>query len=203
MGDTMRRVPERTPWWGVVSSAAAPVLLIGGWTVAAGRQRGGFDSVSETISALAAHGADDRWVMTFALAGLGVCHVTTALALRPARRTGRLVLGVGGIATLAVAAFPLPADDSGSAAHTVAAGVSFVALGAWPLLAGRRGQRRPLTPLSSSVTGAALLGLVGWLFVELAADSDRVGLAERVAAGAEALWPLVAAKATQRLARNE
>ena len=49
---------------GCVSSAAAPVLLIGGWTVAAGRQRGGFDPVVETISALAAHGADDRWLMT-------------------------------------------------------------------------------------------------------------------------------------------
>ena len=26
------------PWWGLVSSALAPVLLIGGWTVAAGVQ---------------------------------------------------------------------------------------------------------------------------------------------------------------------
>jgi hypothetical protein len=45
------------PWWGVVSAAAAPVLLVGGWTLAAGLQPGSFDPVADTISALAAVGA--------------------------------------------------------------------------------------------------------------------------------------------------
>jgi len=59
------------PWWGVISSAAAPVLLIGGWTVAAGLQPR-FDPVADTISALAAIGATDRWVMTLTfLLGFG------------------------------------------------------------------------------------------------------------------------------------
>ena len=126
---------RRTPWWGLLSATAAPVLLIGGWTVAAARQRGSFDPVVETISALAARGADDRWVMTTALAGLGLCHLTTALALRSAATPGRVVLGVGGVATVLVAAFPQPAGDGSSAAHTAAAGVAFVALAAgrcWP-----------------------------------------------------------------------
>jgi hypothetical protein len=70
------------PWWGVISSAAAPVLLIGGWTVAAGLQPRSFNPVADTISALAAEDAADRWVMTFALLGLGACYVMTALALR-------------------------------------------------------------------------------------------------------------------------
>ena len=35
------------PRWGVLSSVAAPVLLIGGWTLAARLQPGGFDSVTE------------------------------------------------------------------------------------------------------------------------------------------------------------
>jgi hypothetical membrane protein len=147
-------VSDRTPWWGLVSSVAAPVLLIGGWTVAAGRQRGGFDPVVETISALAAHGADDRWLMTTALAGLGACHVTTALALRSAASPGRVLLALGGVATLLVAA-----------------------------------------------AGAVLLGLVGWFFVELVADTYRVGLSERVAAGAQSLWPLAAALGARRLRR--
>ena len=42
------------PWWGVVSSTAAPVLLVGGWTVAAGLQPRSFNPVTSTISALAA-----------------------------------------------------------------------------------------------------------------------------------------------------
>jgi hypothetical protein len=48
------------PWWGLVSSAAAPVLLVGGWTLAAGLQPGSFDAVAGTISSLAAEGAADR-----------------------------------------------------------------------------------------------------------------------------------------------
>ena len=144
---------DRTPWWGLVSSAAAPVLLIGGWTVAAQRQRGDFDPVVETISALAAHGADDRWLMTTALAGLGACHLTTALALRAAASPGRVLLAVGGVGTMLVAA------------------------------------------------GVVLLGLVGWFFVELVADTDRVGLSERVAAGAQSLWPRAAAWGARRLSR--
>lgn len=191
-GPRMSRRP-RVPWWGLVSSAAAPVLLIGGWTLAASRQRDGFDPVVETISDLAAYGADDRWVMTAALAGLGICHLVTAAALRDAAPAGRVVLAAGGVATVLVAVFPLPADDSGSAAHTVAAGTAFLALAVWPAVAWRRGLPGPLRRSVSLPAAAALLGLVGWFFAELVADGGRVGLSERVAAGAQSVWPLVAA----------
>jgi hypothetical protein len=188
------------PWWGLVSATAAPVLLIGGWTVAAAHQRGGFDPVVETISALAARGATDRWIMTAALTGLGVCHVVTALSLRPARTVGRVALGAGGLATLLVAAFPLPADDSGSTAHGLAAGTSFLALAVWPALA-IRGSAHAATVLRPAVAlpaAAVLLGLVTWFGAELAADRGLVGLSERAAAGAQAIWPL----ATVVLARR-
>jgi len=66
------------PWWGVVSSAAAPVLLAGGWTVAAGLQPRSVNAVASTISALAADGAADRWVMTLVLLAVGACDVVTA-----------------------------------------------------------------------------------------------------------------------------
>lgn len=182
------------PWWGLLSSAAAPVLLIGGWTLAAARQRGGFDAVRETISVLAARGADDRWVMTVALAGLGLCHLATAAALGRARTLGRVVLAAGGVATVLVAAFPLPAADSGSAAHTAAAGSAFLALAVWPLLAWSGDQREwPLRAGPCLAAGAGLLALVGWFFVELAADTGRVGLSERTAAGAQAVWPMAVA----------
>src|SRR5882672_2608884 len=60
------------PWWGMVSAAVAPVLLISGWTFAAGRQRGTYNAVADTVSALAAEGAADRWVMTLAFLLAGV-----------------------------------------------------------------------------------------------------------------------------------
>jgi len=86
-------------WWGVVSSAVALVLLVGGWTVAAGLQPGSFDAVSSTISSLAARGAADRWVMTLALAGAGACYVVTGLALwRPRCPGGCRLPGAGALA---------------------------------------------------------------------------------------------------------
>jgi hypothetical membrane protein len=196
---------RRVPWWGVLSSAAAPVLLIGGWTVAAGRQPSSFDQVTDTISALAAHGATDRWLMTACLAGVGVCHVVTALALRPAATPGRVLLAVGGVGDLLVAAFPLPADDSGSTPHTVAAGVAFASLAVWPALAWARTRTDPPPALRREVAlpaAAVLLGLVGWFVAELAADTARVGVSERIAAGAQALWPLLVVSTSLQVQRS-
>src|SRR3954469_11916800 len=97
-----------TPWWALLSSAAAPAALIGGWTVAAQRQPDGYDSTVATISSLAAQNATDRWVMTAALLGVGICHVVTALGLSQAALASRITLGLGGVATVLVAVFPLP-----------------------------------------------------------------------------------------------
>jgi hypothetical membrane protein len=185
-------VVRGVPWWGLVSSAVAPVLLVGGWTLAAGLQPGSFNAVAGTISSLAAVGAADRWVMTLALAGVGACHVITGLALRPAAPAGRLMLMSGGAATMLVAAFPETAGDGWSLPHTCWAAVGFVALAVWPLAARRRGRWVPAWLRPGACAGAAgvLLGLLVWFGTELIGGSRQVGLAERVLAGAEAVWPL-------------
>jgi hypothetical membrane protein len=192
--DSPMVVPVRdVPWWGALSSAAAPVLLVGGWTVAAMLQPGSFDQVRQTISALAAHGAADRQVMSLALLSVGVCHVITGLALRPAASPGRVLLMTGGVATVLVAAFPVRAGAGRSVPHTVAAAAAFIALAAWPAVGGRRGAGLPwgLRAGVSAGASAALFGLLGWFYVELSTGGLQLGLAERVAAGAQALWPLV------------
>jgi hypothetical membrane protein len=188
---------RRVPWWGVVSSVAAPVLLIGGWTLAAAIQPVPFDAVVRTISDLAALNTPHRWVITTALVGVGLSHIATACALAPAAASGRLVLAVGGLTTLDVAAFPLPARGGSSSAHTTAAAVAFISLAVWPAFAWVR-RRRPeqivaavLEPRVSAAATCALLLAVGWFFTELFAGGNKVGLAERVAAGTQALWPLV------------
>jgi hypothetical protein len=53
---------------------------------------------------------------------------------------------------------------------------------------------RPEVALAAS--GVLLVGQ-GWFFVELVKDGGRVGLSERVAAGSQALWPLIAVLATR------
>ncbi|MEV6812143.1 DUF998 domain-containing protein [Micromonospora sp. NPDC051296] len=198
------------PGWALASAVAAPMLLVGGWTLGAARQPGGFDQVTGTISALAAVGATDRWIMTLGLAGLGLCHCVTAAGLRPFAPAGRALLALGGVGTLAVAAFPLPAGDGGSLPHTLAAAVAFGALALWPALAPSRAE--PTAGYAGPTTGcprrrapwvALAVGLllpVAWFVVEMAAGGERVGLAERFAAGAEALAPLLVAAGLRRKA---
>jgi hypothetical membrane protein len=201
----------------VLTSAAAPILLIGGWTLAARLQSGHFDQVRETISDLAADDADHRWVMTAALAGVGACHVGTALALKPATRASRMLLGVGGIATALVAAYPLPVGRGPAPQHAAAAGLAFGALGAWPAISWRRARRRdiaggadvvaalrpeavpaPFRPEVAIPAGGVLLTALGWFLVDFVDGGERIGFSERVAAGLQAIWPLVAVLAARR-----
>lgn len=185
-----------TPWWALLSSTAAPVLLIGGWTLAARRQPDDFDSTVQTISALAGLAAEDRWLMTTALLGVGGCHLATAAALTGCAAAGRLTLAFGGVCTMLVAAFPVPATGD-SPAHAAVAGGAFLALAVWPALAWRQGHAVPVLRPAPSLAAAVLLtGLVGWFGLSLP-TGERIGLAERVAAGAQACWPLVVVRCTR------
>jgi hypothetical membrane protein len=172
------------------------VVLVGGWAVAEARQPPGYSPIRDTISALAALGATDRWIMTSALAGVGACHVVAALGLQPARAVGRGVVAAGGVATVLVAAFPQP-DHGNSVAHTAAATAAFVALGVWPVAAARRRTSTLLLSRRASVLASGvLLALVVWFAAEL--HGGQRGLAERAAAGAQALWPLAVAVTARR-----
>ena len=172
----------------MVSAAAAPVALIGGWTLAADRQPGHFRPLRESISSLAAHGATDRWIMTAGLAVLGACHIVTALGLRPAAIPGRWLLATGGLSTLVVAAAPQPVHGS-ARVHILAATVGFVALALWPLAASRPDGPAVLSRRTGASVTVLLLALLGWLAVEISNDS-LLGLSERVLAATQALWPL-------------
>ncbi|MFY1671766.1 DUF998 domain-containing protein [Plantactinospora sp. WMMB334] len=210
------------PWWGVLSSVAAPVLLAVGWSLAAVRQPPGYDPVADTISQLSSYGVIDRLILVICLAGLGVAHLVTAVGLRFVPLAGRLVHGGGGVATVVVALVP-KVDSVTPPVHGIAAVIAFVALATWPSVAalrwshrpgrrtgrprshlpGRRAERprsRPPVrrggrpwPLRLPVAFAASAVLLGsglWLALQLP-DGPTAGLAERVTAGLEALWPLV------------
>ncbi len=186
----------RTPRWALISAAVGPLLLMGGWTLAATQQPHGYNPVRDTISSLAARGATDRWIMTLALAGLGACYIITAFGLRAAGGTGRAVLVIGGLATLLVAAFPQPALGN-SVPHTYAAGIAFSSLAIWSVLAAQRGTSDPLLTYAASLTATVIMiALVLWFVAEI--HGGHRGLAERFAAGTEALWPLAVVVASRR-----
>ncbi|HJY95851.1 MAG TPA: DUF998 domain-containing protein [Streptosporangiaceae bacterium] len=178
-------------WWGVISAVAAPVLLIGGWTVAAGLQPQ-FDPVADTVSALAAIGATDRWVMSLVFLLVGACYILTALALRSAKTPGRLILIAGATAGMLVAANPEHAGGFGSVPHFVFASLGLAGLTLWPVAAAKRGQAVPwaLRRAPAAAAVAVQFALLAWFGTELIMAGGQVGLAERVMGAAQATWPL-------------
>ncbi|HEX9031041.1 MAG TPA: DUF998 domain-containing protein [Streptosporangiaceae bacterium] len=188
------------PWWGVVSAATAPVLLISGWTLAAGLHGAAYDQVSSSVSALAAEGAPDRWVMTSAFAVAAACEVLTGLALRPAALAGRVILVAGGLAGMLVAANPQPVRGGFSLEHAIWAGIGFGALCAWPAGAWLRGPQVPWA-LRSAVSASAVVLmtlLLVWFVAEVVAGGGQIGLAERALGGSQTAWPLVVVLSCRR-----
>ena len=190
------------PWWGALSAAAALVILVGGCAVATALQPPSFNWLASTVSTLTERGAADSWVTTAAFAVTGACEMATALALRPAATPGRLMLAAGGAASVLVAANP--EHVGGSPAHGLWAGVTFIALIAWPTGAWRRGPSVPwgLRPAVSGAAVATLLALLAWYLVELTSKGGLTGLAERVMGTAEVGWPLVAVLSCRRAAKQ-
>ena len=180
----------RVPWWGVASSVLAPVLLIGGWTVAADLQPVPFDAVSRSISSLAAQGMPYRWVITSALLGVGICNFVTGLALRPAAEAGRILLILGGICSMLIAAYPQH-SHSGSPAHEAFSVAGVVLMTIWPVAAVRRDADAPYF-LQARVAYLAMLvnlGLLAWFTAELF-NGPLLGLAERAVTADQTTWPL-------------
>ncbi|MBF9132669.1 DUF998 domain-containing protein [Plantactinospora sp. S1510] len=197
------------PWWAVLSAVTLPVLLIIGWTTAALRQPPGYDPLADTVSALSSYGMIDMVILMSCLAGLGLAHLITAIGLRPVPRIGRIVYGIGGAATILVAAVP-KVDSHTPRVHGIAAVVGFVGLAAWPAAAVLPGIRRAsrardradpaatpgpdrpwvLRPAVGIAVALTMLGLGLWLALQLP-DGGLAGLAERMTAGAEVIWPLV------------
>jgi hypothetical membrane protein len=191
------------PWWGVVSSVAAPVLLVSGWTAAASLQPH-FNAVRDTVSSLAAPGATDRWVMTATFIVVGICYLVTGFALRPAAPAGRLILIAGAAGGMLVTVNPVHAGDPYPLPHIFWASVGLAGLTTWPAGAWRRGPAAPwaLRPAAAAAAVAVLLALLVWFGAELIIGGGQVGLAERVMGAAEALWPLTVVFSCARVPRR-
>jgi hypothetical protein len=193
---------QLVPSWVLLSSGCAPVLLIGGWTIAASLEGQDYDPVTQTISVLAAYGTRGFWVMTGALLALGACHLLTAWGLRAAATAGRVALGAGGVSAWAVVLLPAP-SSGGSLRHGTMAAVGFILLALWPVLAVNGGGTAPwgLRP-APSVMATALMALGGaWFLIEMHRHGVT-GVAERVVTTAQSVWPFVVAASCPHRSRT-
>lgn len=179
---------RRPPVWALVSSFSAMVFLVGGELVGAAVQPPGYDAIQQTISALARHGAEHRWIMTVGLAGLGAAHITTACGLTALRPGSRAVLATGGMATLGVAVFAQPPQGS-SAVHIALATVGFVTLAVWPATAATRDPKAPGAVRPGPAVAAAAVSVALLIWVGATQSSGPLGLSERLLTFDQALWP--------------
>lgn len=161
----------------------------------AGTQASHHSPVDDAISLLAAADAPTRWWMTAGFVCFGVAVPVFALALRDAVPGPAWIAAlVSGLATLAVAAFPLHVSSTISVVHGISAATGYVALALVPFLAGRtlaaRGQR---TAAAMSMTVAAVAAVCLVLTTVAAAN----GLLQRAGLTVVDAW-LVAAALTMR-----
>ncbi|MCX4728140.1 DUF998 domain-containing protein [Streptomyces sp. NPDC090052] len=193
------------PWWALLSSGFAPVLLIGGWNLAELLQGPGYNPKTRTISVLAAYGMPGYGVMTGMLLALGACYVVTAIGLRSATLLGRAALAGGGISAMVLTLVPAP-PSGGSFGHGAVVTVGFGLLAVWPVLAVDRGADAPwgLRPAAVRDGGAswglrhdvsiAVTAMMGacavWFLVGLQLHG-LPGVAERVLTFTQALWPFL------------
>jgi hypothetical membrane protein len=185
------RPSDHTPGLVLLPAFLAPLVLVGGWNLAAGAQPDEYSSLRDSLSSLAAAGAPHREIMTWTLVLLGLAHLGTAALLRAVAPLGRAVHALGGLATIGVALLPL-SEESDGVGHAIVATVAFVALAVWPALGMQRDGPPVLRPWSMR-TASVVLSLLAATFAVSLVLGELVGLTERVAATAEALWPLVVA----------
>ncbi|MER7699222.1 MULTISPECIES: DUF998 domain-containing protein [unclassified Streptomyces] len=187
------------PWWALVSSGCAPVLLVGSWTIAQLRQGPAYDPARETLSVLASYGAASYWLMTGMLLVLGTSYVVTAHALRPAAAAGRAALAGGGLSALALTLVPAP-SSGGALEHGAVSTVGLVLLAVWPPLAAvRDGRPAPWgLRLDVSLAASALMCASALWFLAELQSARAPGVAERVVTFIQALWPFLVVLSCRR-----
>jgi hypothetical membrane protein len=131
-----------------------------------------------------------RWLITSALLGVGICNFVTGLALRPAAEAGRILLILGGVCSMLIAAYPQH-QHSGSPEHEVLSFLGVVLMTIWPVAASRRDPDAPtcLQPRVAYLAVLVNLGLLVWFTAELF-NGPELGLAERAVTVDQSLWPL-------------
>jgi hypothetical protein len=195
-----RAVSPSVPAWTVVSAALCPVLLVGGWVVGGALQQTAYSPMQQTMSVLAGQPGTHPWIMTGALLLVGATQLVTAAGLRDVGTPARVLLVVTGLCTFGVASSPEPVTGP-SAIHLAFAVSCVFTTAIWPIFVARR---PPAASWAVSGTGCAVVtvfyaALSGWVLFATFGGGD-LGLAERVASTALALFPLIVTLSLRRVA---
>jgi hypothetical protein len=176
----------------VVSSVTAFVVFVGSMVIAQALLPT-FNTVTQTISELAADDAPTHVFMTVAFAVSGTCHLVTAYFTPGVGAPGRIALAIAGVTSWGVAYFSLPTAAATSQPHRVAAIAGFVIFTFWLLLGMRRSAEFPsilrprlVTPISIVLSIVSLVFLYCWTMPGF----GPIGFVERACAITQAVVPV-------------
>lgn len=163
-----------------------PAAFVGAWALAGAVTDRAYSPIDDTISRLAAIGADTRPLMTAGFIVFGTAVTAFAIALREVVDGPAWITAAGtGIATLAVAAAPLEHSSFVDGLHALFAGAGYLTLAATPLLAARpllgRGHRR-------LGLGAVIAGCVSAAMLVATVAGPATGLFQRLGLTCTDLW---------------
>jgi hypothetical membrane protein len=177
--------------WATVSTALAPLLMVGAWLVAETLQPPSYSPLHSSISGLAALGATDRWIVTGALFLVGACYLVSASCLPGLRASARIVLLIAGISSVGIADSPQPVQGT-NPQHLFWTSLGAVAISVWPAFTASRASSRSLIlrPRVAAAVTAVFLILLAWLTAETQ-HGTVLGLAERLVTGIQVTWPFI------------
>jgi len=161
-------------------SLVGPVAFVSAWAVSGSVTGRTYSPVRDTISRLAAIGADTRPLMTAGMVVFGVAMPASAVAWKQALggRSWMLVAATG-VSTLGVAATPLDHSGLVDRLHEIAAGTGYLTLATIPLAAraalAQRGFARH-GAVGSVLSVVSIASLATSLAVEQTGLFQRVGL---------------------------
>ena len=187
---------RRLAWGGAIG----PIAFVSAWVVGGLVTDRNYSPVDDTISRLAAVGAETRPLMTAGFVAFGLAVPAYAAALRRAiPGPAWIAAAATGVSTLFVAALPVDRSSLVDALHAAAAGTGYLTLVAVPLLAAR-----PLRRLGHSTLASFGVGLAAVSTLSLATSLavDATGLFQRIGLTATDAWLVASVPAVHALVRR-
>ena len=150
----------------LVLAVVGPVQSVLGWSLSAALWPG-YDPVVQTISELASPESPVRYLQSsFFILG-ALIDIVVALRFTVLAKPARVLIFLGGLATIGLTIFPTPLVGV-SEPHRVFATISFVIFSIWPVFGMRLGREWPpiVRPLAS-IVATLVLGAIAIVFLEI------------------------------------
>jgi hypothetical membrane protein len=187
----------------LVLAVLGPVQSVVGWSLSAALWPG-YDPIVQTISELASPESPVRYLQSsFFILG-ALIDIVVALRFTVIARPARVLIFLGGLATIGLTIYPTPLVGV-SEPHRVFATISFVIFSVWPVF-GMRFTREwpPIVRPLASIIGTLILGAIafGFLAIWTNPEIQTAGLWERAVTTSQAIYPALVIFLSWRFMKN-